>query len=292
MASLSARGACVFGLVLLMVGCSPTYNGERLFWKAQQLNAVITKDPAKATPEQYTRAIAAYNRVVQQTPGTAWAARSHFAIGSLYGLQKQYEQAREQLRLILQNYNSERELCLDARLGIAKTYEAEQNIDEAVKMYDAIAEYHPWSRMGLEAPLYVAAVYKRQGKTELATKAYEHAVHVYTKLIPDAPTPDATNQVKGYLALAYQWGSEWIEAVKLLEEIVDAPSGVNRPLVLLTLGSIYQTKLGQLDTAEAVYRKLAQEFPEHPFGKTAKTQLEQMGQAATPSPSSVQTPAQ
>ena len=94
--------------------------------------------------------------------------------------------------------------------------------------------------------------------------------------------------MKGYLVLAYKRLGQWNDATKILEELVNMPAGTNRPLALLTLGAIYQTKLSNPEKAEAAYTKLVQEFPDHPFGKAAKAQLARMGvsvvPAQTPSP--------
>jgi tetratricopeptide (TPR) repeat protein len=127
--------------------------------------------------------------------------------------------------------------------------------------------------MGLEAPLYVAAGHKKRQQDELAAAAYQGAIRRYTKLIPDLPTPEAALTVKGYLVLAYQQLGEWDNAVALLEEMEAAPQQVNRPMVLLSLGSIYQAKRGDNAKAHEIYTKLAEEFPDHPFGKIAKARL-------------------
>ena len=254
----------------MLTGCSAAYNGERLFSKAAAFNTTLQKD---ATPEQYAEAIRNFEQVTQKAAGTAWAARAHVAIGSLYALQKQYANARQAFGLAIQNYNQYRTLCQSARYAIAKTYEAEQQWDEAVKLYEEIADYYPLTQMGLEAPLYIAAGYTKHQETELAAKAYESAAHRYAKLIPDLPTPEAALTVKGYLVLAYQQIGEWDDAVTLLEEMESAPQQVNRPLVLLSLGSIYQAKRGDAAKAQALYTKLAEEFPDHPFGKIAKARL-------------------
>lgn len=273
-------------------GCSTNYDGERLYWKAQQYQAqTINKDPKKAAPEQYAVAIQMNERLLQRAAGTSWAAKAQVAIGSLYALQDRYDEARDAFQLVLQNYNSQRELCLNARLGIAKTYEAQQRWDDAVAAYQQISDYHAWTRMGLEAPLYIATIYRRQGETEQATKSYDRAIRFYAKLIPDAPTPEAAMVAKNYLAMAYQWGSEWDKAIEVLEEIADSPSGVDRPMVLLTLASLYQTKVDNLPKAEATYQTLVQEFPEHPFGKVARSQLEQLGHPM-PAPAELTAPPQ
>ncbi|MBI3323720.1 MAG: tetratricopeptide repeat protein [Candidatus Omnitrophica bacterium] len=257
-------------------GCSANYNGERLFWKAQQFHSSLTKE-GQPSPEQVGSVIAAFNRVIEKAPGTMWAARSYLVIGSLHATQKRFEEARQAYQLILQNYNQYKELSLDARLAIAKTYEAENNWNKAVKSYYDLTDYYPWSRTGLEAPLYIAAMDEKRQEREAATKAYQTAVRHYTKLMPDAPNPELANQAKSYLALAYQRLGEWEQAIGVLEELSVSLPEANRPLVLLTLASIYQMKLGSATKAEEIYTKLIQEFPDHPMGKVAKAQLASLG---------------
>ena len=261
----------------LISGCSASYYGERFYWKALRDTAPILKDPARATPEQFAKAIARLEQVVQKAPGSVWAARAQFAIGSLHAAQKKYRQAREAYALVLQNYSSYPMLCLGARIGTAKTHEIEQHFDEAIKAYRAVIDYHPWTRLGLEAPVYIAKLYEARQQSGRARNAYERAVQHYTKLIPQAPNPAMSNQVKGYLAVVHQRLGEWGEAIKIFEGLAKTPEGVNRPLVLLTLGAIYHAKMHNLQKAQEMYATLSQEFPEHPFGKAAKVQLARLG---------------
>ena len=272
---------CVI-VLLLLTGCSATYNGERLFSKATSLYEPISKNPKAATPEQFAAAIGAFERVTLQARGTAWAARAHVSIGSLYAIQQEYGKAREAYGLTLQNYNQYKELCLTARTAMAKTYESEANWDEAVKAYRDIVDFYPWTKTGLESPLYIGAMYVKRQQPEQAKKAFESAVGHYSKLLPNAPNPEMGLEVKGYLALAYQQLGEWDHAIAVLEELAGVPNGVNRPLVLLSLGSIYQAKLGDTQKAQTAYSALVTEFPDHPLGKVAKTRLEHLAVSITP----------
>jgi len=259
--------------VLVLSGCSASYNSERLFWKASQLNVPILKDPQAASPAQFTEAIAAFQRVIDDTPGTIWAARSHVAIGSLHALQREYDAAREMYGLVLQNYHRFSDLALGARYAMAKTYEAQRDWEPAAKVYRDIADYHPWSVAGIEAPLYIARVYGERQDSAASTKAYERAASHYTKLIPNAPNPELEAQARGFLALVYQRLGDWDRAIETLQKMLVSAAQVNRPMVLLTLGSIYGAKLNDTENATAAFTALAEEFPDHPFGKVAKAHL-------------------
>lgn len=263
-------------LVLTLVGCSADYQGERLLWKAQQGSAEVLKDASRASPEQFATAVEAFGAVVRLTPGTASAARAQATIGSLYAARSQYEQARLAYTLLLRNYGHERGLALNARVAIAKTYEREQDWDNAMKVHDEIAEQHPWTTLGLQAPLSIAQTYERRGDREGAMRAYERAVQRYTRLAANAPSPELASYVKGHLALAYQQLGEWEDAVSVLEELARTPAAANRPLALLMAGSIYQTHLADAKKAEEAYTTLITDFPEHPLSHDAKMQLERL----------------
>ncbi len=278
------------GLVLGLVitGCSASYNGERLFWKAQQVQAAALKNKKEAnqlTAAETAKIVNAYAVVIQRVPGSIWAAQSQGTIGSLYATQKQYDKAREAYGLVVQNFNQYQGVALAARVAMAKTYELEQRWNEAMKWYNEIADLYPWSSAGLSAPLRIAVMYEKHQAPELATQSYERAVGMYTKRIPDAPTPEMAFIVKGYLALAYQRLSQWDLAVTTLEELLKARAGINRPLALLTLATIYDVKLHVPEKAIAAYTTFTQEFPNHPLGKVAKAQLGRLAALKTDSTS-------
>ena len=274
-------------VAVLLAGCSAYYNGERWFWNAQHLQASIAKDLNHATPEQFAKLIEAFNLVTKKAPGTIWAARAQGMVASLYAVQQQYAKARSAFTIVIREYNQYQDLVLTARVAIAKTYELEQQWDEAVNIYQEISDYHPWSAIGLQAPLYVASQYEKQRKPELAKGAYDKALRFYTTRIPDAPSADMAAQAKGYLAQTLEQLGRWDQAAKTLEELLQAPQGSNRPLVLLVLGSIYQTKMQRPEKAVELYQQLVREFPQHPYVKIANIQLQHLHATITPQPASV-----
>ena len=268
---------CGMGCVVLS-GCSRVYNGERLFWKAQQLSVPIEKDPSHATDEQFAKTIRAFERVTQEAPGTPSAAQAQYYIGTLYAFRKQYDESRRRYAVVLQNYFPYQPLCSAARWSIARTYELEQKWDLAVRAYREVAEYHPWSQLGLQVPLYVAAGYQKRDDPERAQETYQYAVKWYNRLVANAPSEESATQVEGFLVLAYQKLGQWNNTIRLLEKLTSTPrGGTNRPLLLLNLGTIYQMKLGNPERARGAYVKLIREFPDHPFTKIAKSHLEKIG---------------
>lgn len=268
--------ASALALILGASGCSASYRGERLFWHAQRLSAPIAANPGQAGPEQFARATEAFQEIVRKMPGTTWAAKSLAAIGSLQAMQQRFGEAMESYHAVLRDYGHERDTCLQTRIALAKLYELQNDWDRALAMYKELAVMHPWSRAALETPLYIGQWYEQHQDPARAEAAYRSAVSSYDRLLQDAPTNELTAQAKAYLALAHQELGQWQQSITILEELVKSPSGSTRPLALLTLGSLYQAKARRPEKAEAAYSVLAEEFPEHPFGKVAKLKLQHL----------------
>ncbi len=263
---------------LVLPGCSKSYQGERLFWKASQRSAAVLRDPEKADAEEFKRAIAAFQRVTDQTRGLIWGARAYLAIGSLQAAQHHYDEARKAYEQVVVYYDEFDELALTARLAIAKTYEAEQRFERAIDWYNQIVQFHPWSRIGLEAPLYVAQYYTQMGKVQRAQIAYEHAADIYRKRVEESPSQQMTNVANGYLAVTYQQLGDWKRAVEIMETLAQQ-QGVDRAAILMRLGALYD-KLNRRDKSTEAYAALVKEFPEHPLSQEAKRHLGQPGAAS------------
>ena len=215
---------------------------ERLFWKAEQLSAVVLDDSrTPATPAQVAKAIQAFEQVIRHGSGTSWAAKSYLALGSLYAMQRQYGQARAAYAQVCRRFASEDAACLAAQYGTTKTFEAEDNLVGTVAAYEEIAFRHPYSMVGLEAPLSIARAYARHGDSFQANDAYWRAVRTYLRRAVDAPSLELQRMARGYLALAYSGLGQTEQSAKVLEALLGTEIGTSRPFILLSLEALLQT---------------------------------------------------
>lgn len=269
---------CLFvSSCLLLAGCSSDYNGERLYWKAEKVNATIAKDPAKASPEAVEKVIRAFERVIREAPGTLSAARAQFTIGSLHLIRGENARALEAYQQVARSHSQYRSLDFAARMAMAKIYEKQGQREALMSLYGEIAEAYPLTPLGLQAPLAVAEELQRQGKSEQAQAAYRLAITHYTGIIAKAPTEGLALRVKGHLSVAYQRLGEWSEAARMLEALAQAQGqGVDRPAVLLALGSLYADRLHQTEQAKKTYQELLGQFPGHPLAGLARKNLEKL----------------
>lgn len=234
-------GFLVIGLstTLLLVFYGTASRTERLFWKAEQLGAAILDDSSRlATPGQVSQAIEAFERVIRSRSGTTWAAKSYLAIGSLYARRRQYGRARAAFAQVLRRFSHQETFCLAARYGITKTFEAEGNLAGAVAMYEEIAFRHPDSAIGLEAPLSIARAYERRHDAQRTDDAYRRAVRAYVRRAIDASSREVRRMARGYLALAYSGLGQLDHSTRVLEALLNADTGADRPFVLLGLETI------------------------------------------------------
>lgn len=231
----------VIGLstTLLLVFYGTASRTERLFWKAEQLGAAVLDDsPRLATPGQVSKALEAFERVIRSRSSTTWAAKSYLAVGSLYARQRQYGRARAAYAQVLRRFGHQDAFCLAARYGITKTFEAEGNLAGAVAMYEEIAFRHPYSAIGLEAPLSIARAYERRHDAQRTDDAYRRAVRAYLRRAIDAPSREAQRMARGYLALAYSGLGQSDHSARVLEALLNADTGADRPFILLGLETI------------------------------------------------------
>jgi tetratricopeptide (TPR) repeat protein len=270
----------LLGLVVLLAGatgCSDSYKGERLLWRAQQKAAQVFIDPKNASDEQVERALKAYQQVIEKTPGTTSAVKAHMDIAKLYLSQEDFEKARETYAAVLKNYHQYKSFAFEARVATARTYEIQKRWRDAIDAYEDIYDRHPWSSVGMQVPLYIAQLYNRLGDTEKMNRAFERAVRTYTKQVPDAPTPIMANRVRSYLALVYQQLGIYDKAAQVLEDIVKADDVFNRPAAMLSLATLYEQRLNKQEKANALYWKLYNDYPDTPFHNAAKVRLEKLG---------------
>ena len=189
-------------IVLAVAGCSPEYSGERLYWYAELAARPVSKDPVKASPEQAADAIKGFEGVIQRAGGTVSAARAQFAVGSLHMMRQEYPQAREAFRLVTRNYGHYRQFAYAARIMLVKIYEAEHDRPGVIAAYKEIISEHPWTAIGIQAPLLLAETAKRQGDNQEAEAALQEAVTHYESLAAKAPSKEAGLRIRGQLAAA------------------------------------------------------------------------------------------
>lgn len=105
---------------------------------------------------------------VDEHKGSGFAKAARFYLANCFFMLKRYEKARENYEIFLKDAGGGFDgLTFLAHANIAQTYDAEGNLDEALKVYQKIADgRNPvWKA---EATYMIAQIKKRQGKNDEA----------------------------------------------------------------------------------------------------------------------------
>ncbi len=261
-------------LIALISGCSPNYNAEREFWKAERLLAQIKRTDIEQKGVQILNpVIAAFQKVAETYPHSPKASESMFVISNLKIRQKNYEDAREVLRKIVQNFSNFRDSAVEARDGIAKLYEAEKNWPKAEEAYWEVADYHPNHIKGLYAPIHVMVHYKRLKDTAGQTKAFERAKLYYEEKAEQLGPIQAAAAVKNYEALAYLAYGDWQEArTRWLAIAKNFPESPFAPMSLLAAAEL-SARQEDFGTAKTAYERYFSQYLHHPLVNKAMVQF-------------------
>ena len=241
--------------------------GAQLFSKATLAHAATLKEPHHASPEQIENAIQEFSGVIQRARGTVWAANAIETVGVLYLARGDSARAREVLTSLCREYDHYAGACMMSLVHIGRSYEAEQNWEEAERTYTDIDAHHPWTPVWMEAPLYTAQMHARRGDPVRATAAYQRAVAVYQERVRRTIDPERIAKLNAFMVTAYEALGQWDRAAATLEEMLAMSEGVDRPQTLMKLGTMYEQRLGHPERADAVFEKLIAEFPDHPLAK-------------------------
>jgi len=167
-------------------------------------------------------AIARYNTFVTEYPGSDFVTAAYFDLGSIYAKQKDYDNARQNYELAIQNTNDlglraeiqneigrnyyeqedfqnaivayqklldpeqnpENLHLLEAKMGISDSYFKLQNWAEAIPWYQRLVNEHP------EETAYIPYSSFQVGEAYYQQKDYENSLTWYQKVLDDYPDDD------------------------------------------------------------------------------------------------------
>ena len=266
--------AALFCCLTVLAGCSPSYQAEREFWKAEKMLSGVTRSVVQEHgPQVFDPIIATFEKIYEQYPGTEKAAESLFVISNLYLRQKKYPEAIQTLEKIVQNFSDLRDRAPEARYGIAGIYEVMGQWEKAEVLFWETAEYHPYHPKGLYAPVHVVLHYKKVKDKEGMALAYQKAVEFYEKTLKQTGPIQAASSLRNYLALAQLANGSWREARATWDNLAkDFPESDFAPLALLASGEL-SGKKGEYKEAVASYQDYLNRYPKHALVKRTMVQL-------------------
>ena len=124
-------------------------------------------------------AIGQYTNFITQFPNSQYVTAAYFDMGAIYSKQKDYDNARVNYELALQN-TQDRDLQAEIQASIGRTYYDQEDYANAVTAYTTLLEEYPESEFIAEAKLGVA-------DSNFKLQSWSEAAAAYIRVIDEHP---------------------------------------------------------------------------------------------------------
>ena len=196
----------------------PDLQAEAMYKAAYSLNQLGRDDEA----------IGRYTNFITQFPESQYVTAAYFDQGAIYSRQKDYDNARVNYELALQN-TADRTLQAEIQSAIGRTYFDQGDYENAIVSYKTLLEEYPESDFIAEAKLGIADSHFRLSNWSEATVAYERVINeheeatdfipycsyqigeAYYKLGSDQIKAGETDTGMATLELALQWYQKTVD---------------------------------------------------------------------------------
>lgn len=245
------------------------YPLEKRLWRLKKQLTQVARDP-KAVPDQKFEDLASrYKRLLKQYPDSKLLPGIYFEIGNIYALKKDYAKSRESLQEVLVRYAENKELCATTWLVIGSSYEAEENLTEALKTYQKIRSDYTLTEKGLNMPLYIANFYMRHERSKERDNTLREAVTFYKKTARENPKVSIGFNALRLLSTTYLIMKDAKSAVDTMEQILldyadsDFLNVARVDIITKSINTISAVQLKSLDIPIGIYQKFIEHYPNH-----------------------------
>lgn len=265
-------------VTLLLVGCgNDQYAIERQAWQAQKQAEKIFKNPQASPPKELERVVNLLNSFVKDHPNTNFAIICEFNIARLYIAKEEYNQARTQLKTILNKYSKSERICSEAIFLTGNAYEIEGNWDAALEEYHKIMRVYPITPQGINIPIYIAQHYKVKYQPDKMVNAFQQAISHYQALAGKYPNSVLAVVADSLVAQCYTELKDWQSAVNTLNSIIERyKDKIKMDEILLNLAFIYNKELKDKVKAREALEKLIKDYPKSKLVTTANALLKEL----------------
>ena len=144
----------------------PELQAEAMYKAAFSLNQLGRDDEA----------IGRYTNFITQFPESQYVTAAYFDQGAIYARQKDYDNARVNYELALQN-TADRDLQAEIQSAIGRTYSDQGDYENAIVAYNTLLEQYPESEFIADAKIGIADSHFKLENWNEATVAYERAIN-------------------------------------------------------------------------------------------------------------------
>jgi len=202
-------------------------------------------------------AIARYNGYIAEHPGDKYVTAAYFDLGAIYSKQKDYDNARQNYELALQN-TPDKELQAEIQREIARVYFDQEDYGNAVTAYEKLIDNYPDCQHIAEAKLGIGDSYFKLEQMQDAITGYQMVVNEHS----DDPVfvPYATFQI----GEAYYKVEDFESSLSWYSQVLDKyPDEQVAPHALY--GAIWSlSELGRDEEVQALANKFIEEKRQDP----------------------------
>jgi|GEM_PF-3713163 len=269
--------SCLIWSVLAITGCSfdPGYEAEKAFWEADQLGrSLAAAHPDGLEEKQYLELIRAFGQVVEVAPAETLAAEAQFRIAQMYITIGNLESAHTTLNSIFKEFQEDKEIAARAAFSNGKLYQANGEIEPAMRQYQAIMQNCPLTSIGLEMPIYIILYYQQQGDQDRTRSASSQARKHYQNLMNAYAGTSVAKKVRPYLLRVFELENAWADMLDFWT--AEIKKQINRTDIIeanLGKASVLATRLDQPAEAKEIYESLIARFPTEPMTALVRVRL-------------------
>ncbi len=215
----------------------PDLQAEAMYKAAYSLNQLGRDDES----------IGRYTNFITQFPESQYVTAAYFDQGAIYARQKDYDNARVNYELALQN-TADRILQSEIQSAIGRTYYDQGDYENAIVSYTTLLEEYPESEFIAEAKLGIADSHFRLDAWSEASAAYERVINEHQD-----PDDNEDKDSTGFIPYcSYQIGESYYKLGTQQREAGESEQGT-----------------ATLELALSWYQKTIDQFPEDPVAPHA-----------------------
>jgi len=249
------------------------YSIEQRLWKVHKMYSDIEKDPDVVPKATFDRVIGQYKSVIDRYPESNVIRGVYFLLSQTYVLNGRFDLARDTLNIVMDKYSGNKEMIADAMSRIGRTYELQDDWDEALRIYQNIIDEYPLSSVGIATPIYIANYYRRKNDFQNTMQSYDEAIVFYKEISKKHSKTIVGFGAARYLANCYLDQSRWADAINVLGDILFVYSDtefLNAKVadeMIKTINMIAAFQIKDFKVATSLYQEFINKSPDHPLSK-------------------------
>ncbi|MCX6168536.1 MAG: tetratricopeptide repeat protein [Ignavibacteriales bacterium] len=236
---------------LLMEYKNGEYYGSAYYWIGEAFFA----------ESKFIDAIENFKEAISQKLTNRFIVNSYYSLGQVYEKTNDYSLAVASYDELLAYYKDD-PMAPKSQMRIGVCYFILKDYDNAIlELTDPLVNKLQPKEL-IEAKYFLASSYSR-------LKDYNNAEQVYTNLLNNPEDESIKNKINFSLAWIYFQQNKYDEAYKIFNQLSENPSDSLKIQSLYWSGEC-KRYLGDINSANAIFKLLIEKYPEHPLASKAQ----------------------